>query len=102
VTIRAQLSTWAEEHDTELIFFDPPEQFDDAILGLVCGFGQELAVLYDEAKVIAALVRDGMDEESAREWYEFNTIGAYVGAATPRFLIRVEELLGEISDEQTT
>src|SRR5262245_37420089 len=85
--IREQLSAWAEEMDIELIFFDPPETFDHAIVGVVAGYNQEPAVLYDEAAVLAALARDlGGDEEAAREWFEFNTAGAYLGEATPRFL----------------
>ena len=53
---------------------------------MIQGFGQEPAVLYDEAKVLAAMAKD-MGEDDAREWFDFNTIGAYVGEATPRFLI---------------
>jgi hypothetical protein len=92
-TLREQLSAWAEEHEHALIFFDPPHQFDKAILGLVVGYGQAPAVLYDEAKVMAALTKDLGDAESAREWFEFNTVGAYLGEATPRFLIRPKELI---------
>jgi hypothetical protein len=86
--LRAQLSAYAEEREIQLIFLDPPETFDPAIVGLVYGFGQELAVLYDEEKALAGLVTSGMDEEEAREWFEYNTIGAYLGEATPRFLLR--------------
>jgi hypothetical protein len=84
---RAELSAWALDHDVELIFFDPPEYFDAAILGLVSGYGQEPAVLYDEATVLAAMAAD-MGEDDAREWFDFNTIGAYLGPATPRFLTK--------------
>jgi hypothetical protein len=84
---RADLSAWAEAHEVELIFFDPPEYFDDAILGLATGYGQEPAVVYDEARVLAAMAAD-MGWDGAREWFDFNTIGAYLGPATPRFLTR--------------
>lgn len=84
---RVQLSRWAEAHEVELIFFDPPETFDHAIVGLVYGAGQETAVLYDEGKIIAAMMAGGMSEEDAREYFEFNTLGAYLGDATPRFLL---------------
>lgn len=86
---RAQLAGYADELGIELIFFDPPEVFDDAILGLVYGYGQELTVLYDEAKVLAAMqAQNHWDEETAREWFEFNTIDSYLGEATPRFLVQ--------------
>jgi hypothetical protein len=87
-TTRAQIARWAQENDVELVFFDPPEHFDHAILGIVRGFGQEAAVVYDEEKVLAAMRADGMDAEAAEEWFQFNTIGAYLGEATPRFLIQ--------------
>ena len=85
---RATLTAWAAEHGVELIFLDPPEQFDHAIVGLIEGFNQEPAVLYDTAVVLAALAEDLGDLEAADEWFEFNTIGAYLGPATPRFLFR--------------
>ncbi len=91
---RAQLDQWGKDHDVELVFFDPPEDFDGAIIGLVHGFGQEPAVLYDEGIVLATMAGNGMTREEAEEWFEFNTIGAYVGVATPRFLIQQ-------SDEET-
>lgn len=84
---RAKWTTYAEDHDLELIFFEPAEYFDHAIVGLVDGFGQEPAVLYDRDKVIAAMAKD-MGLEDAEEYFSFNTIGAYVGDATPRFLSR--------------
>jgi len=85
---RAVINQWALDHDVELILLDPPEHFDQAILGLVEGYGQELAVVYDEAKVLAALKKAGMTDEDAREWFSYNTLGAYLGEATPRFLLR--------------
>lgn len=84
---RADLTRWAEDHDVELIFFDPPEHFDHAILGLVEGSGQAPAVLYDRDAVLSAMARD-MGEDAALEWFEGNTIDAFLGPATPRFLTR--------------
>lgn len=91
MSVRARLHAWAKDRDVELILFDPPAHFDAAIVGVVVGNGQEPAVLYDEQKVLAAMVADGMSEEDAQEWFEFNTIGSWVGDATPRFLIRPQE-----------
>lgn len=86
---RAALIAYATERQIELLFFDPPRYFDHAIVGLVYGFGQEPVVLYDEDKVLRALARD-MGEEGARDWFGFNTVGAWVGSGTPRFLLHVE------------
>lgn len=85
---RAALAAYALDHDLTLVFFDPPEYFDAAIVGLVYGFGQDPVVLYDEARVLAAMA-DDMGVDGAQEWFDFNTIGAYVGPSTPRFLVRV-------------
>jgi hypothetical protein len=50
--------------------------FEEAFLGLGRHFTRELAV-YDLAKCIEILVeRDGMTEEDAWEFLEFNTLGA--------------------------
>ena len=88
---RAQIAQWARDEGIELIFYDPPEHFDHAIVGLVRGHGQEWAVVYDEAMVLKSMAA-GSDAETAEEWFEFNTIGAYLGEATPRFLNRPWEV----------
>jgi hypothetical protein len=78
--------------DEALIFYEPPEYFDGAIVGLVRGSARAEAVLYDERAVLRAMVETGMDEEEAREHFEINTIGAYVGEHTPLFVTRLEDL----------
>ena len=84
---RTALSRWATDEGVELIFFDPPEYFDHAILGICTGYGQHPAVLYDQQLVLEAMAKD-MGEEDAEEWFAFNTVGTYAGPATPRFVIR--------------
>lgn len=67
--------------------------FEDAFLGLGRHFNRELAV-YDLEKCIKILMeRDGMDEDEAIEFLEFNTLGAWVGEHTPIFLT-----LGSLAD----
>jgi len=59
-----------------------------AFIGIGAQQHVQLAV-YDEAKALALYVeRDGMTPEEAREWYEFNVVGAYVGDRTPIFVTR--------------
>lgn len=71
-----------------------PASMDAAIVGLVssCGSGDPV-VCYDRSKVIAILMQDGMDEEEAEEFFEFNVIGAYMGPATPVYLTTVKDVL---------
>ena len=76
----------SEQYGDELMFLNPPEQFDDCIIGVATRCGMDNVVVYDQGKVIKALIEDGMSEEDAQEWYEFNILGSYVGENTPMFL----------------
>jgi hypothetical protein len=43
-------------------------------------------VACDMEKVIDILMADGMDETEAIEFFEFNTLGAWMGDLTPIFI----------------
>jgi len=59
--------------------------FEGALIGYCQQFNKTVA-LYDYDKCIKILMqRDGMDWDSAVEFFEFNTLGAYVGEKTPAF-----------------
>jgi hypothetical protein len=65
--------------------------FDEAIIGLGRQFNNEV-VVYDEDKCLKILMdRDGMDYDEAQEFFEFNVVGAYVGAHTPIY-VRIGKL----------
>lgn len=70
----------------ETLFLDPPT-LDECIVGAMrCNAGREgyrHVLLYDEEMVIARL--SGPDGD-AREYFEFNTIGAWMGSGTPAFV----------------
>lgn len=61
--------------------------YDDAIIVVVERIGLEV-VCYDLDKVIEILMKQGMNEEDAWEWYQFNMVGSWVGEKTPVFLQR--------------
>lgn len=70
--------------ELELVLADG---FESACLGVIQTF-TTLKVLYDgEACIKILMARDGMDEEGAREFFDVNTLGAYVGEGTPAFLM---------------
>lgn len=80
---RAEVDEWADAAEIELICADG---FDDAIVGIGQQFNTHF-VVYDYDQVIQTLIdRDGMDEEGAIEYFEFNVVGAWVGEATPCFV----------------
>lgn len=71
--------------------------FDDAVIGMARQFNKDL-VVYDEDKCIKILMeRDGMTDEEAIEFFEFNVVGAYVGEHTPVF-VRVGTNLEDVLD----
>jgi hypothetical protein len=69
--------------EEEILYADG---FEDAFMGHAEIFNKTIAI-YDKAKCLEILVeRDGMTEEEAEEYFNFNVIGAYVGENTPGFL----------------
>ena len=70
--------------------------YEGAVVGIGRQFNKEL-VVYDEAKCLEILVkRDGMSPEEAREFFEYNTAGSWVGEETPMFLekMTLDEIKG--------
>ena len=60
--------------------------FEDALIGVGQQFNKTLAV-YDRQRCIEILMeRDGMSDEEAVEYFEYNVTGAWVGEYTPIFL----------------
>jgi hypothetical protein len=61
---------------------------DSAIIGITESFGGGQNLLYSKDKVIEILMtRDGMTEEEAHEYYDYNIIGLYVNESNPIFLV---------------
>ena len=57
---------------------------DDAIIGVGVCCGQPLVVIYSVDQVIKILMdRDGMTNDEAIEFFEFNIEGAWTGVITP-------------------
>ena len=60
--------------------------YDNCIVGVITRCGQTPILAYDRSKVISSLESDGMSNEEAEEYFQFNQIGAWVGDETPAFL----------------
>jgi hypothetical protein len=67
--------------------------FDDAILGIDCN--QE-RIIYDISVMIEILVKDGMTQEDALEYLNYNVLSAYVGDNTPIYIYTMG--INEIND----
>ena len=65
--------------------------FDEAIVGMASRCAMNPVVVYDTEKVISILMEQGMDEDEAIEYFEFNIAGAYVGENGPIFLHTLTE-----------
>ena len=61
--------------------------FDEAIIGSITSYGRGETVLYSTQKIIEVMMeRDGMTEEDAIEFFNYNIIGSYNGNGMPAFL----------------
>ena len=56
---------------------------DKAFIGVGRRCSQPSVAVYSIPKAIQILQQDGMTEDEAREYLEFNSIGAWVGSRTP-------------------
>ena len=80
------------EHNEEMLFLDPPEQFDKCLVGVVNRYGMEPVACYDYEKIIDMLMEDGCTHEEAIDYFEYNIIGAWVGESTPAFIYQHKEV----------
>ena len=62
--------------------------FEDAFVGIGRQFGKPIAI-YDRFECIEILIKEGMSEEEAEDYFQYNTEGAWVGDQTPIFLERI-------------
>jgi hypothetical protein len=62
--------------------------YEKAFIGTtISAFGRKQVALYDYDKCIMVLMNDNdWNEEEAIEWFNFNTIGSWVGEDTPIFV----------------
>tara|TARA_Y100000034_G_scaffold121287_1_gene165317 strand:+ start:151 stop:435 length:285 start_codon:yes stop_codon:yes gene_type:complete len=81
--------------------------FEDAFIGFFQRCGKPKVASYDYEKCIKILMdRNGMEEDEADEYLQFNTVGAWVGEGTPAFIYPMDYArwqfnceLGNISEE---
>ena len=80
----AKRNELAEHFGDDLMF---ATNFDNAIIGVSMGISCGTKVVYDAEEMARTLViSEGMTEQEAWEYLEFNTFNAYVGDNTPIFV----------------
>lgn len=69
-----------------MMYLEPRELFDRAIVGYTVVGGEEV-VVYSDIEIVELLCQeDGMTLDEAWEYYDFNIAGAYLGPDTPLYL----------------
>lgn len=79
--VSPELRAFVDEYgDEEVVIY---HGYDDAVVGMGTQFTRGPVLIYDYEKIIAALVNEGMSEDEAVEYYDFNIEGSWVGERTP-------------------
>ena len=77
---------WVATYNEDALLADG---FEDAFIGVAERCSRPTLAVYDAERCIGILMaRDGMTEEGAVEFFNFNTLGAWGGEHTPLFLWR--------------
>ena len=81
---REQIEEWVEGYGDEILLADG---FDEAFIGVAEVFGRPPIATYDRDKCLDILMgRDGMSEDDAIDFFNYNVTGAWVGETTPAFV----------------
>jgi hypothetical protein len=77
------LFAWIDE---EVLLFDG---MDDALIGWASPMNSPTVAVYDYNLLVEVVMhRDGLAEDEAVEYVDFNVVGAYMGPSTPIVMYR--------------
>ena len=80
-----EINEFFEEYHPDMLKVDG---HDNAIIGIADRCGSQTILAYDTCIILDNLVNQGMTDEEAIEFYNFNILGAYIGEFTPVFIER--------------
>ena len=60
---------------------------DEALIGVAERCSQESVAIYSYEKLVDHFMSDGMSADEAREWINFNILGAWMGPHTPIVMV---------------
>ena len=72
--------------ENEACLLEPRDEYDACIVGIGYRFNAGPLAVYSIPLVLQVMEGWGMDDEEAQEFFEFNTIGAWMGDGTPMFV----------------
>ena len=75
--------------------------FEDALVGYGYQFNYPVAVYSRTGCMKILMERDGMSDEEAMEYFDFNVQGAWVGESTPVFLDDIPNWIDELEEESS-
>lgn len=79
-----QIKQTIAEQNEEALFLDG---FDEALIGIAESNGSGMRAAYSYSKIVDILMeRDGMTNDEAIEFYDFNIYGSYMGKNSPEFI----------------
>jgi hypothetical protein len=80
--------------EIDMFYLEPRDVFDAAIVGLAERADGMCVLAYSRTRCIEALSKQNdWSYDSAVEWFEFNTAGAYAGEGTPVFIEFLDTLV---------
>ena len=88
--MKPAIREWRTQYNEKALM---PDGFDDAFVGIAERCGQEPVLVYDRQKCVNILQSQDMTEEEAVEFFEYNTLGSWVGDNTPIFITKWGEAL---------
>jgi hypothetical protein len=95
---KERIREWVAQRNPMALLADGLE---DAFIGIAERCGQQALPVYDAWKCVEILIaRDKMDPDEAMEFFQFNTLGAWMGEGTPLFLWVADDM--ELDDDKGT
>jgi len=84
--IRKIRSERSEQLKETIAEYNPEALFADGHDHAIMGYSIDGRVIYSSNQIIGKLINEGMTEEEAIEFFDFNIAGAFVGEYTPIYM----------------
>ena len=72
--------------DNEACLLEPRDEYDDCVIGIGYRVSAGPLAVYSIPLVLKAMQELSVDDLEAQEFFEYNTIGAWMGDGTPIFI----------------